>query len=426
MRCAASKGVSLRVLLDVAELGPSSYTGNGGVRRATENIVRRLALRPELTIGFTGLGPLVGRTVTDSLGIANKRFHSRSNAALERLAASARRFSPKMRKHDLISRITRRTFSAATLLEQRFAETIPTPALADAQLIHSFYRALPRNVQRRRRIAKVVTIYDLIPIRQAQLASPHFALALRDILETITPDTWVLCISQWVKDDFCAYSGHPSDRVTVMPLAATPEVFHPSPEAEAHAVRARYGLPDRPYILSLGALDERKNTRFLINAFRRLIESENVRDLHLVLVGSEVGAGVLRREISESDPILNQIIFTGRVPDAHLSAVYSGAAAFAFPSLAEGFGLPVLEAMQCGTPVISSNTSALPEVVGSAGVLLGTSDVDAWVDAMFRLVTDTSLRQELGEAALMRAASFSWDRTVESLVDAYGRAVAEL
>jgi glycosyltransferase involved in cell wall biosynthesis len=123
---------------------------------------------------------------------------------------------------------------------------------------------------------------------------------------------------------------------------------------------------------------------------------------------------------AQETPILkNRIIFTGYIPDEDLSAIYSGATAFIYPSLYEGFGLPPLEAMQCGTPVITSNTSSLPEVVGDAGIMINPTDEDALCQAILTIIQDSQLRKTLSEKGRERAQQFSWAKCAEETVKVY-------
>jgi len=169
-------------------------------------------------------------------------------------------------------------------------------------------------------------------------------------------------------------------------------------------------------ILHVGAIQKRKNIRRLVEAFERA-----GKDWRLLLAGSSgYGAGEILRRIEES-PRREAIELLGHVPDEDLPGLYARASVFAFPSLDEGFGMPVLEAMAAGLPVISSNRSALPEVCGSAALLVDPNDVEALAQALARLTSDESLRSELAERGRARARLFSWDAAVQRTLDVYRR-----
>jgi glycosyltransferase involved in cell wall biosynthesis len=186
-------------------------------------------------------------------------------------------------------------------------------------------------------------------------------------------------------------------------------------------VTSRYGIPgDAQYLLSVNTLEPRKNMQHAIRCFSAMIQAERIRDLHFVLVGTN---GWRYEEIlatvADCNLASDRIITTGYVPDDDLAPLYSGALAFVYPSLYEGFGLPPLEAMQCGTPVITSNTSALPEVVGDAGIMVTPDDADALCHAMRDMYQRPDLRTASGKRAIERAADFSWDRYTDNVVAAY-------
>jgi glycosyltransferase involved in cell wall biosynthesis len=236
---------------------------------------------------------------------------------------------------------------------------------------------------------------------------------------------WVTCISDFTKQEFCEFTGMSPERVFVAPLAAS-EHFRPvSDEAEISAACARFGIPEGNYFLTLGALQPRKNFRHIIRSFLRLLNEHPEVDTNLIITGATAWKyDEILAEIEPSHAHRERIVFTGFIPDDYLGAIYSGATAFVFPSLYEGFGLPPLEAMQCGTPVIASNTTAMPEVVGDAGLLIDPTDSDALCDAMLKVVTDAELRQQLSRKGLLRAQQFSWARCAEETIAVYKTAIA--
>jgi glycosyltransferase involved in cell wall biosynthesis len=158
----------------------------------------------------------------------------------------------------------------------------------------------------------------------------------------------------------------------------------------------------------------------LPRTFADLVRSERVDDLHLVLTGPEAwDFAPLAAALADLGALRERVVFTGYVDDADLAPLYSGALAFVFPSLYEGFGLPPLEAMQCGAPVITSDTSSLPEVVGDAGVLVEPHDRAALAQAILDVYRDPARRAQLAARSLARAAQFSWDRYASETVAAY-------
>jgi glycosyltransferase involved in cell wall biosynthesis len=221
--------------------------------------------------------------------------------------------------------------------------------------------------------------------------------------------------------ELCERTGMSPERAMVVPLAAAP-CFHriTDPDVIA-ATRLRYRIPEGEYLLCLAAPQPRKNLAHLIRSFFRLLDEQHLPDTHLVLAGSREH-GWMYDEVfvaADSSKHRSRLIFTGYVAEEDLPVLYNGAVAFVFPSLYEGFGLPVLEAMACGTPVITSNTTSLPEVAGDAAVLINPMDADELCEAMSTILADHSRREKLRQKGLMRAAEFSWKSCGELTAQVY-------
>jgi glycosyltransferase involved in cell wall biosynthesis len=291
--------------------------------------------------------------------------------------------------------------------------------LAWADIFHTPCYTFPPGVRRNARLRKVVTVYDLIPA-----LFPHFNpgdTMLRQLLSQWQGDDWAFCISQCTRNDLCEYLKLDGARTVVIPLAAAPELFYPVTEPERLAeVRRRHAIPEGQYMVGLSTLEPRKNIDYLIRSFVRLIRQQPELDLNLVLAGGE---GWLFDKVSEAiveaGDLRPRIILTGFVPDEDLAPLLSGATLFASMSLYEGFGLPLLEAMQCGTPVVASNVASHPEVVGDAGLLIAVDDQDALCGAILELCRNASLRAQLSQRSKERAAQFSWDRCIQRHIEAY-------
>jgi glycosyltransferase involved in cell wall biosynthesis len=205
--------------------------------------------------------------------------------------------------------------------------------------------------------------------------------------------------------------------VRVIYLGHSP-AFRPIADAtELARIRARYALPDR-FILYLGTIEPRKNLVMLLDAYEMLRTRDEAAP-PLVLAGRPGWRcePVLRR--GRERGLEGQVRFTDWVADDDLPAIVNAAAAFVYPSLYEGFGLPPLEAMACGTPVLCSNTSSLPEVVGDGGLLLDPHDARAWAAALARVLSDECLRADLRARGLAQARQFSWERTARETLAVY-------
>ncbi len=260
----------------------------------------------------------------------------------------------------------------------------------------------------------VVTIHDVKPFLFDSLR-PRRSLA-RAIEKRLAGDKWqridhILTDSDHSRRDIEQLFGVPSERITVVYPGVDLDRFRPVPMEE--------GGPVRPYILSVAGADPTKNVEALIEAFAGM--SSNVRDGHdLVLVGDFRRRPELRERTVRLG-IEKHTTFAGVVDDDRLIALYRRAALFVFPSRYEGFGLPVLEAMACGCPVVCSNASSLPEVAGDGAILVDPADTLALSRQMDRALTEPSLREGLRERGLRQAARFSWERTARETVKVYER-----
>jgi glycosyltransferase involved in cell wall biosynthesis len=260
----------------------------------------------------------------------------------------------------------------------------------------------------------VITVCDMTPLlfpgSHGRMNVWHHRFVLPVILRRADR---VITISDCSKRDIVRLCGIPEEKVVVTPLAADP-AFRPDPEGTAGS--AVTGLP-RPYILNVGTLEPRKNLEGLLRAFGAA-KREGLP--HTLVVTGARGWGRSRlAAIVEELRLEESVVFTGFVDDHDLPHLYAGADFFVYPSLYEGFGLPPLEAMACGTPVITSNVSSLPEVTGEAALLVDPRSVTDLAAAMVRLAGDASLRETLRERGLARARLFSWERTAAETLTVY-------
>lgn len=291
-------------------------------------------------------------------------------------------------------------------------------------LYHTPFLPMPPNVFLTQ-IPKIITIYDMIPFQNPENFNLDIYRKFQAIITSIEIDKdFVICISENTKLDFCNYTGMNPNRVFVTPLAAA-EHFYPVTNSETiDSTLQRYQIPNAPYLLSICTLEPRKNLSFLIRCFSEIIADRPNLNINLVLVGvSGWKNSDIFEEAKKNPSLKSRIIFTGYIPDEDLSPIYSGATAFVYPSLYEGFGLPPLEAMQCGTPVITSNTSSLPEVVGNAGITIAPTKNDELCDSLLKVINNSDLRANLSQRGIERAKQFSWARCAEETVKVYRTAV---
>jgi len=257
----------------------------------------------------------------------------------------------------------------------------------------------------------VSIVYDLIPLRLSSLF-PERERFRRRLEYLVRGSAALVAISHRTKTDLTELLGVDPLRIRVV-YPGRGEAFHPADPNVIAEVVARYGIRGQ-YILYVGALGPHKNVTTLLQAYERA-RLRNGLAAQLVLVGSQRwGEGTL--SLLETLHVRSNVVLTGLVPAADLPPLYSGAACFVFPSRYEGFGLPVLEAMACGTPVVASNAGALPEVIGRAGLLVDPENPEGLAASMCQLVTDQQLRADLSARGLSRAAEFSWERSAHDLL----------
>jgi glycosyltransferase involved in cell wall biosynthesis len=265
--------------------------------------------------------------------------------------------------------------------------------------------------------ASVAAILDMRHADLPETFSPAFrAVHARLVRRTAASAARILTLSDHAKRRIVAVYGVPPERVTVTHLAADPIYFAPVPGEEVARVRRRYGLHD-PYILSVASLFPHKNLDTLLDAFTALRLTDHP-PVQLALVGLQKSAAAALQARIRAGGLEKDVIVTGWVPEADLPALYRGAEVYVLPSRYEGFGLPVLEAMASGTPVITTTATSLPEVAGDAALLVDPDDRTGLVTALRRVLGDAALRAELVGRGRERATLFTWKKTAETTVGA--------
>jgi glycosyltransferase involved in cell wall biosynthesis len=272
-----------------------------------------------------------------------------------------------------------------------------------------------------RGVPTVLTVHDLIFRRLPE----HHKPLNRWYLNLTMPlycarATHIIAVSEHTRRDLMAAYGVFPERITVIPEAAAAG-FAPAPAAAVEAARARYHLPER-YLLTVGTLEPRKNLARLLAAWERLYRSGAAPPL--VIAGQRGWLVDSFFAALERSPARDGVLLTGFVDDDDLPAVYSGAELFVLPSLYEGFGLPPLEAMSCGVPVVCSNTSSLPELADGAALLFDPRSVEAIAAALERALSAADLRADLRQRGLARARQYTWEATARQTLAVYQR-VAE-
>jgi glycosyltransferase involved in cell wall biosynthesis len=272
----------------------------------------------------------------------------------------------------------------------------------------------------------VATVHDLsfehIPETFKRRSRAQLRLTVR---ATARRAAHVVAPSEFTRRDLIETYGLDPARVTAIPLAAAPR-FRPVAEAgELERVRRRYGIAG-DYVLAVGSIQPRKNLARLVRAYSALRRARGRSNLpQLVLVGKKGWLYDDTLDAIEDERLAGSVVLTGYVSEGDLPALYTGALCFAYPSFYEGFGLPPLEAMSCGAPVLTGNLTSLPEVVGDAGLTVDPFDAGAITQALARLIDDDALRAELRERGLRRARGFDWRETARMTLQIYRRVMGE-
>ena len=295
------------------------------------------------------------------------------------------------------------------------ARTNTRAALPAPRLFHATEHLLPRF----KGLKTVFTLHDLI-----FKFFPEYHLPRNRIFLTLAMPIFlrradaIICVSAHTKRDAIRVYGLPEAKLRVIYEGVAPRFRRVLDSGVLRAAQARYVLPER-FILTVGTIEPRKNLPMLFEAFKALLEEDASLAQELIVVGK---AGWLHEPTFRA---IHALGLTGRVrllmavEDDDLITLYSLATVFAFPSLYEGFGLPPLEAMACGAPVVASNAASLPEVCGQAALLLPPTDVAAWTQALRRVLTDAGLRRDLQARGPAQAARFAWSKAAEETWQVY-------
>lgn len=262
----------------------------------------------------------------------------------------------------------------------------------------------------------ILTIHDLTPFIVPEYHPLSRSLLYKALLgRTLKFADRIIAVSEQTKKDLINAMNVPEEKIKVIYEAAN-EQFMPMDKAYCRNSLSRYNITD-PFILYVGTLEPRKNIPKLIKAFYKI---KKLGINHKLVIAGKKGWNY--KEIFETIKNLKlqtDVLFTGYMPEEDLPILYNAADLFVYPSLYEGFGLPPLEAMACGTPVITSNTSSLPEVVGDAGVIVDPCNVGGLANVMYEVLINESLREDMRTKGLERARMFSWERTAKETLQAY-------
>jgi glycosyltransferase involved in cell wall biosynthesis len=418
----------VKVIYDISPIG-ADPSRRAGLARVAESMAEELHSRLGKNVRFSATGSLWATLQAETVLTRRNGWGSALNdvGPLPRWVDEAQRTSAEWAKAtDGVARSAARAGSLALMQVSRLCNVLRRPvdpdALAWADVFHSSYARIPKQVRRQLPGQHVLTVHDLTPLvlGEEYFSSDQIGITRR-IIDSVKADDWVVAVSESTKNDLCERRPIDPERVFVVPNAASDDLFYPVTDDERiRMVRQKYGIPKGRYLLSLHSMSPHKNVSGLIEAFRRLVRQEEPSDLCLVLAG---GLGRPLEEIWEDLSLqpadLDRVHFTGFVKDEDLAALYSGSEVFVFPSLYEGFGLPVLEAMKCGCPVIASEVSSIPEITEEAATLVDPNDERELAHAILDLINSKRELSILSRKGVKRASSFDWGKVAERKKDAY-------
>lgn len=304
-------------------------------------------------------------------------------------------------------------YLSETNITVRFVDSRIDPAFVGADFYISPFFSVPDNWAEDSRVQKVVIAYDLIAITNPEFFEQNIIDLINEFYQKIQPDWLVLAISKTTKNDLLKHRPDLSEeKIVVTYLGADNSYKNDINKEYIEHVKLKYGVPtNSPYVLSVATLEVRKNLETAISAFAEYIRQSSDQAAMLVLVGMKGWKlGILEREIERHRELIGRIVLTGFVDEADLPMLYAGATGFVYMSRYEGFGLPPLEAMSCGVPVITSNAASLPEVVGDAGIMLEPDDVIGVANAYSKLLNNPDIFQYYRLLALQQADLFSWNK----------------
>lgn len=422
----------MKIVYDISVLGAGFYKNHSqtGVFRVIEEIFLQLLNHKEIDLYLTASDNY--RAHKDTINYLNKlnnhgKFHflecfEETNKLRNKLVGKVKTLSQSYQHEKTLRLLCQREFIRSCYkIIPKYNEKFIPETIDSADIFHSPFLPIKEEILSLAQIKIFFTVYDLILIKFPEFFKGHKQEKLQNFFYKLNFDNYICCISEATKNDLLEINGNLDPKKVFVTHLAASDKFHVDEDPERfRKIRDKYKIPTEQFFLSLCTLEPRKNLPMIIRNFLDLVRSEKLNNVSLLLVGGKGwNYDDVFVEVAKAQELRNRIIFTGFVEDSELSSIYSNAIAFLYMSLYEGFGLPPLEAMQCGTPVITSNTSSLPEVVGDAGIMMDPSDDDGLKQAMLNLYEDKELRKKYSQKSLQQAQMFSWKKCADKTVNAY-------
>lgn len=408
------KNKKINVLFDATWIAKYHYakTMHGGLRVAVE-LTKRLANSESCNAFYMNTSFEKGENRQLSNYVQNELMLSKDFVVSNH--------SNWLTINDYLSKIPKTT-RLIEAIKQRHPFPLKKSQLDRFTVYHSPVDPIPDIIKEHKKIKPFLTALDLIPLIRPEYAYSGFGEYLKKVYDSIDQNTIVLAISESTKNDLLNYRKDlKEENVVVSYIAADKNIFYANKEANnKDAILKKHQIKYSKYFFTLNALAKYKNIEHVIQSFLQYIKANNENDTGLVIIGHNRESD-FRQSLEFKYRQFSQIQFIEYVPDEDLSVIYSNARAFLYMSLYEGFGLPILEAMQCGVPVICSNTSSMPEVIGDCGICINPLDIDLLSQSIAKMDHDDDYRKQCIELGLERSKLFSWDKYASDIVSAYSR-----
>lgn len=277
---------------------------------------------------------------------------------------------------------------------------------------------LPRD----KRCPMVITLHDVIPYRMPETVGPTYLKIFQEQMpDIVSKCDGIITVSEYSKEDIIRTFNFPREKIYVTYLAPEP-IYKPIDRELSKSLIKNFYSIEGDFILYIGGFSPRKNILGLIEAFSKLLESYK-KDIKLVIAGKKGISYALYKSRAEELHIDDNVLFPGFISLDHLPYLYSASSLFVYPSFYEGFGLPPVEAMACGVPVITSNTTSIPEIVGDSAILINPKDTDELYNSMLMVLKDDELKDSLILKGLMKASELNWSQTGKQTLIAYNKII---
>lgn len=307
--------------------------------------------------------------------------------------------------------------------ESNFWDEVNTPNILKNEKIQLYH--IPQNgvgLPSSKNCKFVITLHDVIPYRMPETVSDRYLNLFSEYIpKIISQCDGIITVSNFSKSDIIKAFNYPKEKIYVTSLASE-SIYKPLNKILSKYIAKKYYSIDGDFILYVGGFSPRKNIIGIIESFSKLICLYK-KPLTLVIVGNRGKSYSLYKKCAEKLNIQDKVIFPGFIPMNHLPYIYNASKLFVYPSFYEGFGLPTIEAMSCGIPVITSNTTSIPEVVENSAILIDPKNYDELCDAMLNVLLDKELYNKLSKSGLQRSSQFSWYKTAKDTLNVYSKII---